>query len=79
MQLNSYFIMLLIILIEMVILFALNFVLYNVHSIKDLITALGDLMAAQTSNDPPNIFIIVASFVIILTNTVLKSTISKLV
>jgi cytochrome bd-type quinol oxidase subunit 2 len=67
-QLNSYFILLLIITLEFIILFGANFVLYNKHSILDL-----------PFTEKPQIFIIVASVIIVLVNSLIKKAVSNFV
>jgi hypothetical protein len=63
-----------------VILFGLHLILYNIHDLSEILTSIADL--ASTKPDPkkePIVFIIVASFVIIIVNSLLKKIITSLV
>jgi hypothetical protein len=80
MQLNSYFITLLILLVEYVLLFLLHLLLYHAHSLSEIFSSFSDPNQAQFSSTAhPWVFAVGASVVIVLANSVLKKTISSLV
>jgi hypothetical protein len=78
-QLNSYFVILLILIVEFAVVLGLGLLLYRVQAWRELLT-LGEVMGSPVAKgDRPHVLAMIVSLIIIATNALLKRVIKTLV